>query len=319
MTALLNSNWICCVMRISFSVTTMSEFFFGQPGLVAAGDAGRVRAEVVDVGIRSPSLSGSGQPSSSLPAVEVLGLVRALVGGVGDAVGVVVGIGAAVVVEVAVLVLGLEDALVARVGDAVAVGVAVDRLRARPRRTRASVQRSGGLIANAACALGSAFARCASAFESCPGRDRSPRTRAALRRWRARAARTSSRRSSRRRRRSSSGRGSRPRSAGPSRTPLRERPAHERSEPSRTQVASVTALMGASRARVLRQLDGLVRVLLRLSAKFDGVGVARLGGLDLRLLAGAPWRSSTRTARAARRRRPCASSTRDAAELTAMA
>ena len=146
MMALLNSKWICWVIRISFAVTTMSEFFFGHPGLSPPGHAGRVRAEVVEVGDRVAVVVRVGAAVVVLPAVEVLGLVRALVGCVGDAVGVVVEVGAAVVVEVAVLVLGLEDALVARVGDAVAVGVVVRRLGASTStnsRARASV---GGLV-----------------------------------------------------------------------------------------------------------------------------------------------------------------------------
>ena len=93
--------------------------------MVAAGDAGRVGAEVVDVGHLVAVVVGIGAAVLVLPAVEVLRLVGAFVGSVGDAVAVVVGIGAAVVVEVAVLVLGLVGALVAGVGDAVAVGVLV--------------------------------------------------------------------------------------------------------------------------------------------------------------------------------------------------
>ena len=74
-------------------------------------------------------------------------------------------------------------------------------LRRRPRRTRATVQRSGGLIWKAAWAFGSAFARWRLGVrELRPGRGRCPRTRAGFARWRARAGRTSSRRSSRRRR-----------------------------------------------------------------------------------------------------------------------
>ena len=113
MTALLNSNWICWVMRISFSVTTMRVFFFGQPGLSPPRTPGRVRAEVVRVGDAVAVVVRIGAAVVVLEAVEVLGLVRALILVVGDAVGVVVEVGAAVVVEVAVDVLGLEDALVA--------------------------------------------------------------------------------------------------------------------------------------------------------------------------------------------------------------
>jgi hypothetical protein len=66
-----------------------------------------------------------------LDAVDVLGLVGALVGDVQDAVLIVVGIGAAVGVFELVLVLGVVGALVLRVEQAVAVRVALDGLRRR--------------------------------------------------------------------------------------------------------------------------------------------------------------------------------------------
>ena len=76
MVALLNSNWICCVMRISFAVTTTSMFFFGQPGRSPPGDARRVRAEVVHVEHGVAVVVRIGAAVVVLEAVEVLGLVR---------------------------------------------------------------------------------------------------------------------------------------------------------------------------------------------------------------------------------------------------
>ena len=271
MTALLNSNWICWVMRISFSVTTMSAFFFGQPGLSPPRHARRVRAEVVEVGDAVAVVVRVGAAVVVLEAVEVLGLVRALVLGVGDAVGVVVGVGAAVVVEVAVLVLGLEDALVAA-----SRGCRRRRCPCRPglrsRRTSTNsraVQRSARAhAAKAACAFGSAFARCACGVrELRPDRARSSaNSSCALARPRARAARTSSRRSSRRRRRVvvrpvdlAAQRGP----LGAARSRSTRRPASERGRALR-----VRALHRRASARLLRELDRLVGVLLGLSARF---------------------------------------------------
>ena len=111
MTALLNSNWICWVMRISFSVTTISVFFLGHPGLSppkCRGYSGSSRRHPRRHRRRCPGRGSRRRPCirRSLRARWGTGLCcrrshrrRCHVG-------------AAVLIEVAVLVFGLEDALV---------------------------------------------------------------------------------------------------------------------------------------------------------------------------------------------------------------
>jgi len=93
----------------------------------------------------SLSLSRSGQPSSFLEAVEVLGLVRTLVLGVGDAVLIVVEIGTTVLVFEAVLVFRFVRTLVANIRNAVVISIG--------KRIRPGFRRRGG--------AGLAWDRCA--------------------------------------------------------------------------------------------------------------------------------------------------------------
>ena len=103
-----------------------SRLVAGQPscgygGLPSSGSFGHLSCEIRDAVLVVVEV---GAAVVVLEAVDVLGLVRALVVGVGAAIAVVVVVGAAVFVLEAVLVLGDERALVAAVRDAVAVGVA---------------------------------------------------------------------------------------------------------------------------------------------------------------------------------------------------